>query len=75
MHENMCSPRPHAPSSTSREQINVRAADLAEWIVDEISEADQDWHAIQRRARELLELATRRANAPPSRSAPCSRSP
>ncbi len=41
---------------TSCEQRTTQAADLAEWIVDEISEADQDWHAIQLRARELVEL-------------------
>lgn len=33
----------------------ARAADLAEQIVDEISEADQDWLAIELRAHELVE--------------------
>ncbi len=47
---------------TSREQKTARAADLAEWIVEKISEADQDWHAIERRARELAELAARQAS-------------
>jgi hypothetical protein len=43
------------------EQTIIRAADLAEWIVDEISEADQDWRAIELRARELVELLERLA--------------
>jgi hypothetical protein len=43
------------------EQGAIRAADLAERIVDEISEADQDWRAIELRARELVELLTRLA--------------
>jgi len=36
-------------------------ADLAERIVDEISQADQDWRAIELRARELVELLAQRA--------------
>jgi type II secretory pathway predicted ATPase ExeA len=40
----------------SQEQMTVRAADLAERIVDEISQADQDWSAIERQARKLVEL-------------------
>jgi hypothetical protein len=39
----------------------IRAIDLAEWIVDEISEAERDWQAIELRARELLELAASEA--------------
>jgi hypothetical protein len=35
--------------------------DLAEWIVDEISQANQDWRAIELRARELVELLAQRA--------------
>ncbi len=44
---------------TSDAQTTTRAADLAEWIVDQISEADQDWAAIELRARELVELLAR----------------
>ncbi len=47
----------------SDEQTTARAADLAEWIVEAISEADQDWHAIEVRARELAELAARRVES------------
>jgi hypothetical protein len=35
----------------------TRAADLAEWIVEELSRAGRDWRAIARRARQLSELA------------------
>ncbi len=42
------------------EHTNVRAADLAERIVEEISEANQDWHTIERCTRELLALASAR---------------
>jgi hypothetical protein len=41
---------------TDAEQTAVRAADLAEWIVDEIGRDGQDWRAIGLRARELAEL-------------------
>lgn len=51
---------------TNDEQTTARAADLAEWIVDEISEADQDWRAIELRARELVELVARRAAGLPA---------
>ncbi len=46
---------------TGNEQTTIRAADLAERIVDEISEADQDWRAIERCVRELGELAAQLA--------------
>lgn len=46
----------------SHEQMTIRAADLAEGIVDEISRSDQDWGAIERRARALVELLARRAD-------------
>lgn len=46
---------------TNESQLTTRAADLAEWIVDEISEADQDWHAIEQSTRELVELLARLA--------------
>lgn len=49
--------------TTGDEQTTIRAADLAEWIVDEISEADRNWHAIELRARELVELLTRQGAA------------
>jgi hypothetical protein len=41
----------------SNENTTVRAADLAERILDEVSEADQDWSTIERCARELYDLA------------------
>jgi hypothetical protein len=47
----------------SHAQLTVRAADLAEQIVDEISQSDQDWSAIERHARKLVELLVRRADA------------
>jgi hypothetical protein len=43
----------------SDENTTVRAADLAERILDEVSEADQGWHTIELCARELYELAAR----------------
>ncbi len=46
----------------SHEQMTVRAADIAELIVDEISQCDQDWSAIERHARKLVELVTRRSD-------------
>jgi hypothetical protein len=53
----------------SNENATVRAADLAERILDEVSEADQDWRTIERCARELHELAAQvaqRATGPVS---------
>jgi len=41
--------------------LTVSAADLAERIVDEISQSDQDWPAIERHARKLVELLAQRA--------------
>jgi hypothetical protein len=38
------------------EDTIIRAADLAERIVDEVSEADQDWRTIEQYAQELAEL-------------------
>jgi hypothetical protein len=46
----------------SHEQMTVRAADLAERIVDEISQSDQNWGAIERHARALVELVALRAD-------------
>jgi hypothetical protein len=46
----------------SHEQMTVRAADIAERIVDEISQSDQDWSAIEDHARKLVELLARRAS-------------
>ena len=46
----------------------IRAADLAEHLVDEVSKADQNWCTIGQCARELAELAaqvvTQRATGP-----------
>ncbi len=42
-------------------QTTARAADLAERIVDAISEADQNWRFIEVCAWELFELAAKRA--------------
>jgi hypothetical protein len=50
------------PTMRNHEQMTVRAADLAEGIVDEISQSEQDWGAIERDARALLELLARRAD-------------
>ena len=44
----------------SHEQMTVRAADLAERIVDEISQSDQNWGVIEGHARKLVELLARR---------------
>jgi hypothetical protein len=46
---------------TSDQSTTVRAADLAERIVEEVSEAGQDWHAIELRAQELVEVLARLA--------------
>lgn len=48
-------------------QMTVRATDLAERIVDEISQSDQDWSAIERHARELIALLALRNHHPRSR--------
>jgi hypothetical protein len=51
----------------SNQSVTIRAADLAEQILDEVSEAEQDWRTIERCARELYELAaqvTQRAIGP-----------
>ncbi len=37
-------------------QTTIRAADLAERIVDEISQADRDWPAIELCSHELVEV-------------------
>ena len=41
---------------SSNEQAAVAATDLAELIVDEVSEADRDWRAIEAHVRKLLAL-------------------
>ena len=62
--------------SLQHAQTAVCAADLAERIVDRISESNQDWGAIERDARELVALLSwhnrhARGHAPPPRrSAP-----
>jgi hypothetical protein len=48
----------------SDESTTVHAADLAERILDEVSEAEQDWRTIERCARELYELAAARVAKP-----------
>jgi hypothetical protein len=50
------------PTMSRREQMTVRAADLAERIVDEISQSDQNWRAIERHARKLVELVALQAD-------------
>jgi hypothetical protein len=40
----------------SDQQPTARAADIAERIVDEISQAHHDWPAIELRARELVDV-------------------
>jgi hypothetical protein len=50
------------PTMRSHEQMTVRAADLAERIVDEISQSDQNWGAIERHARALVKLVALRAD-------------
>jgi hypothetical protein len=54
----------------SNRNATVRAADLAERILDEVSEADQDWRAIERCARELHELAAQVAQRAAGRASP-----
>jgi type II secretory pathway predicted ATPase ExeA len=58
----------------SDEDTTARAAELAELIVDEVSESDQNWHTIEWCAQELSELAaqvlqraTVLADSPPDR--------
>jgi hypothetical protein len=41
----------------SNEDATARAAELAELILDEVSEADQNWRTIEWCAQELSELA------------------
>jgi hypothetical protein len=46
----------YAEKSTNQEQTITRVADLAEWVVDEISRSDKDWAQIELYVRELSEL-------------------
>ena len=51
----------------SNEDATARAAELAELILDEVSEADQNWPTIEWCAQALTELAAQviqRANVP-----------
>lgn len=48
--------------NSHEQKMTVRAADLAERIVDEISQSDQNWRAIERHARRLVELLAWRAD-------------
>jgi hypothetical protein len=41
----------------SNEDLTARAAELGELILDEVSDADQNWHTIEWCAQELSELA------------------
>jgi hypothetical protein len=41
----------------SNEDATARAAELAELILDEVSEADQNWRTVEWCAQELAELA------------------
>jgi len=41
----------------SNEDVTARAAELGELILDEVSEAEQNWHTIEWCAQELAELA------------------
>lgn len=53
---------------SSHEQLTVRAADLAEQIVDEISQSDQNWVVIERHARSLVKLLALRTARWPART-------
>jgi hypothetical protein len=49
---------PHPKTNRmSNEDVTARAAELGELILDEVSEADQNWHTIEWCAQELAELA------------------
>lgn len=48
-------------AASGGEPATARIADLAEDVVEAISEADRDWRAIERRVRELLDLVAHRA--------------
>ena len=53
------------------EDTTARAADLAELILDEVSDADQNWRTIEWCAQELSELASQvlqRATVPANSS-------
>lgn len=50
---------PDGAPGGSRDEQTARIADLAEEIVDRVSEAGQDWCAIELRVRDLLELVRR----------------
>lgn len=52
------------------EQATIAATDLAERIVEEISESAQDWHAIERHARQLVELLAWRSRLAETPGAP-----
>jgi hypothetical protein len=43
----------------SNEDPTTQAADLAERMLDAVSDADQDWRVVEQCARELTELAAR----------------
>ena len=58
----------------SNAQTTARAADLAERIVDEISEADQDWAAVELHARELVEVVAELSSGATTGPAPAGES-
>ena len=67
---------PKRTDRMSNEDTTTRAAELAELILDEVSDADQNWRTVEWCAQELSELASQmlqRATVPadctPDRSA------
>jgi hypothetical protein len=56
--------------SMSEADLTARAADLAERLVQEVSEAEHDWGAIERRASELAALARTAGRASAGGSSP-----
>lgn len=53
---------------TNYEDATVRAAELAEDILEEVARATQDWSRVAAWARELAELAAGLAAPPPGGS-------
>lgn len=58
---------------TNSDDATTQAAELAERILDAVSDAEQDWRLVERCARELAELAASvapRATGSASRPSP-----
>lgn len=55
---------------TNYEDAIMRAAELAEDILEEVARATQDWSRVAAWARELAELATELAALPPGGKGP-----